>query len=585
MFDRLPDSDINERLQDARQASRRGDWATAMDRSHDVLALHPDNEEATDLAALAERQVYAAMHELAERLSPRLVLFPDHSADEDAPNPLKQLMTKARSLVSTTRADDVTAARRSDYHPRDIRLVLQGAGIRTYLGGPKVLPILAGLSPRVFLIGFAIASTLGAWLAASFESLFGVPEGDISWPQLANDLWWSIVVSAIAVASGFLLLGTLHALDRLPRWWWLVHAATCVLTLWRLLEVGGEWLIAPNLFALFTLLAVPLAYVFTGIPRAKSVLRALDKPGARATRAEQNLVYFHAGAPGDTKAHRRAYVDLRDELSKKHREYGDLVAYANVSRGMFEYEDAVAVQYWLAYYYNDWENRHEMDWEQVTVYAYLPRAGTYLESLAAVRPVACAFSSHYAGHLARWRESEEMIVRDGHPVVYVAFGSHANYPKPGRYNATTQFAGLRFGGREASLLKKPQFGYVDETPAADAERRSVRVVTIPPARASGTAEEWWTHWCETIGDECTHESDDGKNYDKSTRMCEKDFRWLNLAGAWGHPGTLLGGDAAPTSPPKHRSWKPFDWLTECEPVDKGRGSRIVLDEIERLRDA
>ncbi len=74
------------------------------------------------------------------------------------------------------------------------------------------------------------------------------------------------------------------------------------------------------------------------------------------------------------------------------------------------------VQYWLWYLYNPKKvivtGDHEGDWEFVQV------------GYAGEQPVCMTASQHRSGGSAMWWELER---RAGRPVVYVAFGSHANY--------------------------------------------------------------------------------------------------------------------------------------------------------------
>ncbi len=71
------------------------------------------------------------------------------------------------------------------------------------------------------------------------------------------------------------------------------------------------------------------------------------------------------------------------------------------------------VQYWFYYPFNDGPlNSHEGDWEMVQVL------------LEGEEPVSAAYSQHFSGQKAAWRQ---VLLRKGHPVVYVARGSHANY--------------------------------------------------------------------------------------------------------------------------------------------------------------
>jgi hypothetical protein len=88
---------------------------------------------------------------------------------------------------------------------------------------------------------------------------------------------------------------------------------------------------------------------------------------------------------------------------------------------------SVVLQYWLFYYDNlyrypflplgaIWQS-HEGDWEVVNVVLTNQK-----------RPVAVGLSEHCSGETRPWTETER---RDGHPTVYVALGSHANYFEPG----------------------------------------------------------------------------------------------------------------------------------------------------------
>jgi Vacuolar protein sorting-associated protein 62 len=82
----------------------------------------------------------------------------------------------------------------------------------------------------------------------------------------------------------------------------------------------------------------------------------------------------------------------------------------------------LALQYWLLYFYNGHKvNRHEGDWEQVTLHLD--------DNLV---PVKLGYSSHHSGEREDWVDLVEGLNRVGdHPVVYVALGSHANYFAPG----------------------------------------------------------------------------------------------------------------------------------------------------------
>jgi hypothetical protein len=77
----------------------------------------------------------------------------------------------------------------------------------------------------------------------------------------------------------------------------------------------------------------------------------------------------------------------------------------------------IAIEYWFLYLYNDFYDRHEADWESVTV---------VLDNGA---PLGVSYSQHQGRAWTAWPAA----LADDHPIVYVAAGSHANYPLPGSY--------------------------------------------------------------------------------------------------------------------------------------------------------
>jgi hypothetical protein len=79
----------------------------------------------------------------------------------------------------------------------------------------------------------------------------------------------------------------------------------------------------------------------------------------------------------------------------------------------------VAIEYWFLYLYNDFYDQHEADWEGVTVVLEnnTPRGATY---------------SQHQGR--KWVAWSALSTTGGHPIVYVARGSHAEYPKAGSYS-------------------------------------------------------------------------------------------------------------------------------------------------------
>jgi hypothetical protein len=105
--------------------------------------------------------------------------------------------------------------------------------------------------------------------------------------------------------------------------------------------------------------------------------------------------------------------------------------------------DGLAIQYWFLYLFNDFgANKHESDWEHVTVYLDAKRV-----------PLAVFYSAHEGGHARYWYSLTEGVNRKGgQPVVYVARGSHANYFIPGNHPATVSRAGFSAEGLDVVPL-------------------------------------------------------------------------------------------------------------------------------------
>ena len=83
----------------------------------------------------------------------------------------------------------------------------------------------------------------------------------------------------------------------------------------------------------------------------------------------------------------------------------------------------LALQYWLYYVFNDWNNTHEGDWEMVQLVFDTddPREALSRE------PVEVGYSQHEGGERATWDDDKLEVVDGTHPVVYPAAGSHANF--------------------------------------------------------------------------------------------------------------------------------------------------------------
>jgi hypothetical protein len=87
------------------------------------------------------------------------------------------------------------------------------------------------------------------------------------------------------------------------------------------------------------------------------------------------------------------------------------------------FPDRLALQFWLFYAFNDWNNLHEGDWEMVQL---VFEAGTVEEALAGT-PAEIGYSQHEGGERAAWDDDKLELVDGTHPVVHPAAGSHANF--------------------------------------------------------------------------------------------------------------------------------------------------------------
>jgi hypothetical protein len=83
----------------------------------------------------------------------------------------------------------------------------------------------------------------------------------------------------------------------------------------------------------------------------------------------------------------------------------------------------LALQYWLYYVFNDWNNLHEGDWEMIQLVFQAQTAAQALER----RPVDVGYSQHEGAEQAGWRDDKLERVDGTHPVVHPADGSHANF--------------------------------------------------------------------------------------------------------------------------------------------------------------
>jgi hypothetical protein len=136
------------------------------------------------------------------------------------------------------------------------------------------------------------------------------------------------------------------------------------------------------------------------------------------------------------------------------------VAYAHVTTEA-GIPGKLALEYWFYYYFNDFNNKHESDWEGVQL---VFDADTAEEALL-TEPVEVGYAQHEGGERGDWND-EKLEKVGGHPVVYPAAGSHASY-----------FSDRLWLGRGAS----EGIGCDDSTgPSTQVRLAAVVVPTAPP---------------------------------------------------------------------------------------------------------
>jgi hypothetical protein len=170
------------------------------------------------------------------------------------------------------------------------------------------------------------------------------------------------------------------------------------------------------------------------------------------------------------------------------------------------YPGRLALQYWLFYAFNDFNNKHEGDWEMIQLVFNAGDAAAARHRL----PVEVGYSQHEGAERADWGDEKLELVDGTHPIVYAAAGSHANY-----------FGEALHIGRSAA-----QGVGCDDTSEPTVELRPV-VRTIP----------------------------------SNTTAAEQAFPWIGYEGRWGELQTSFYN--GPTGPNLKRQWtEPIGWAEE-----------------------
>ena len=130
------------------------------------------------------------------------------------------------------------------------------------------------------------------------------------------------------------------------------------------------------------------------------------------------LYEYHLDFPGNALSPGCDYERWTRRLTEGHAP----TVYAHVATEP-RFPGRLALQYWIFYSFNHWNNLHEGDWENIQL---LFDASDAREALAE-DPVAVGYSQHEGSERADWDADKLELVDGRRPVVYPAAGSHANF--------------------------------------------------------------------------------------------------------------------------------------------------------------
>ena len=215
----------------------------------------------------------------------------------------------------------------------------------------------------------------------------------------------------------------------------------------------------------------------------------------------EGLYEHHLDFPGDALDPRCDYERWSDRFAGE----AAPTVYAHIATDS-GHPGRLALQYWFFYAFNDFNNKHEGDWEMVELVFEAEDAAAALRTA----PLEVGYSQHEGAERASWDDDKLEVVDGTHPVVHPAAGSHANYY-----------------GEELYLGRSAAQGVgCDDTSEPTVELRPV-VRTIPNDAAAA----------------------------------REEFPWIAYEGRWGELQEAFYN--GPTGPNLKRQWtEPIAWADE-----------------------
>jgi hypothetical protein len=159
----------------------------------------------------------------------------------------------------------------------------------------------------------------------------------------------------------------------------------------------------------------------------------LVKIAPSASDLARGLYEYHLDFPGNALDPGCEY----ERWSRRLTDVSQATVYAHVATDP-TYPGQLALQYWLFYAYNDWNNLHEGDWEMIQ----LDFDAADARQALARQPKEVGYSQHEGAEKADWGDEKLEILGGTHPVVHPAAGSHANFFDEGLYLGSSAEQGV-----------------------------------------------------------------------------------------------------------------------------------------------